>query len=143
MRTRSITVTAVAAAVLAISGGTALAMGAAAERPAGAVSLASSPPSPPYGQQPVPAGPVVDRAAAERTALQAAGGGVVTKSELDDSDDDSDAREWEIDVRNGDVEHEIDIDATTGQVTDQDTDDSRDDDRSDDRSDDRDDERDD
>lgn len=144
MSTRSITVTVVAAAVLAIGGGTALAMGAGADRPTGTMTLASSqqPPSgSPTAPADPPAGTTIDRGTAERTAVQVAGGGVVTKSELDDRNDDGDPREWEIDVRNGAVLHEVEIDAATGEVTerDQDRDDDRrggDDDDRDDRDDD-------
>ncbi len=132
MSTRSITVTAVAAAVLAIGGGTALAMGAGAERPAAAVTPASSQQQLP---PPVPAapGPAVDRGTAEQTARQVAGGGVVTKTELDDRDDDGDPREWEVDVRNGNVLHEIEMNAVTGEVTEHDQHGLRDDDGRDDR----------
>lgn len=134
MSTRSITVTAVAAAALAIGGGTALAMGAGAERPTGAVTLASSQQQP-TGSPTAPAGPAsgptIDRGTAEKTAIQVAGGGVVTKSELDDRDDDGDPREWEVDVRNGNALHEIEMDAVTGEVTEHDKDGVRDDDRDD------------
>lgn len=120
--TRSLTVTAVAAAVLAIGGGTALAMGAGADQPTGTMTLASGQQQPTASPSPAapaapPAGTTIDRGTAERTALQVAGGGVVTKSELDDRDDDGDPREWEIDVRNGATLHEIEMNAATGEVT--------------------------
>src|SRR5262249_41012387 len=97
----------------------------AADQPTGTMTLASG------GQQPTasgsptapaapPAGTTIDRGTAERTAVQVAGGGVVTKSELDDRDDDGDPREGEIDVRNGNVLHEIEMNAATGEVTEHD-----------------------
>ncbi|WP_345653800.1 PepSY domain-containing protein, partial [Pseudonocardia tropica] len=104
---------------------------------------------------PATAAPAVDGAAAERAGLAAAGGGRVTASEFesddrDDRDDDgSDDRDhWEVEVRNGTTEHDIDIDAATGAVLDHDVDhhdrdrldsDDHDDHHDDDRDDDRDD----
>ncbi|WP_132428645.1 PepSY domain-containing protein [Pseudonocardia endophytica] len=140
MSTRSITVTVVAAAVLAVGGGTALAMGAGADRSSSTMTLASSrsqPTGSPTAPATPPAGTTIDRGTAERTAIQVAGGGVVTKSELDDRDDDGDPREWEVDVRNGSGLHEIEMNAVTGEVTEHDQDGLRDDDGRDDRDDDR------
>ncbi|MEQ3550346.1 PepSY domain-containing protein [Pseudonocardia nematodicida] len=67
-----------------------------------------------------PAGPTVDRARAERIALDAAGGGRVTEIEFERADDD-DRDHWEIEVRNGPVEHDLEIDAATGAILDHDT----------------------
>ncbi|MEJ8280527.1 PepSY domain-containing protein [Pseudonocardia spirodelae] len=161
MRT-PLTVTAVAATgLLLVGGGTALALGhggapaapatvtavpAAAVTPTGSVlppelpRTAAAVPAP-------PAAPAVDRAAAERIALDAVGGGRVTGAEFDRHDDDrdddrsddrSDDRDhWEIEIRDGAVEHDVDVDAATGQVLDHDTDTDTDDDRSGDDRDDR------
>ena len=79
------------------------------------------------------AGPVVvDDGSADpaplRRAVERAGGGQVVKVEFDRADDDrdddrSDGRDhWEVEVVNGTTEHDLDIDATTGQVLDHDVD---------------------
>lgn len=61
--------------------------------------------------------PGVDRAAAERIALDRVGGGRVTdETELDD--DNNDRRIWEVEVTNGTGEHDLDIDAANGAVVD-------------------------
>ncbi|MEU8491685.1 PepSY domain-containing protein [Pseudonocardia alni] len=151
MRT-PLTVAAVAATgLLLVGGGTALALGAGGAPdeltvvPTGAAIARTAdllPPelprtaaaTAPADPAPAPA-PAVDRAAAERAALAAAGGGRVTEVEFDraDSDDDrhdddrdddrSDGRDhWEVEVVNGTTEHDLDIDATTGQVLDHDVD---------------------
>lgn len=160
MRT-PLTVAAVAATgLLLVGGGTALALGAGGAPdeltvvPTGAAIARTAdllPPelprtaaaTAPADPAPAPA-PAVDRAAAERAALAAAGGGRVTEVEFDraDSDDDrhdddrdddrSDGRDhWEVEVVNGTTEHDLDIDATTGQVLDHDVDRHDDDDRHD------------
>lgn len=163
MRT-PLTVAAVAATgLLLVGGGTALALGAGGAPdeftvvPTGAAiartadllppelprTAAPTAPAATAPATPTPAAPAVDRAAAERAALAAAGGGRVTKSEWesadrDDRDDDgSDDRDhWEVEVRNGTTEHDIDIDAATGRVLDHDVDHHDGDDRDDDRDDD-------
>ncbi|GAA1077994.1 PepSY domain-containing protein [Pseudonocardia alni] len=147
MRT-PLTVAAVAATgLLLVGGGTALALGAGGAPdeltvvPTGAAIARTADLLPPELPRtagpaaPAPAPPAVDRAAAERAALAAAGGGRVTEVEFDraDSDDDrhdddrdddrSDDRDhWEVEVVNGTTEHDLDIDATTGQVLDHDVD---------------------
>jgi hypothetical protein len=143
-----LTVAAVAATgLLLVGGGTALALGAGGASdeltvvPTGAAIARTADLLPPELPRtaapaaPAPAPPAVDRAAAERAALAAAGGGRVTEVEFDraDSDDDrhdddrdddrSDGRDhWEVEVVNGTTEHDLDIDATTGQVLDHDVD---------------------
>lgn len=166
MRT-PLTVAAVAATgLLLVGGGTALAFGAGgapdelAVVPTSAAIARTADPLPPELPRtdasapttaaPAPPAPAVDRAAAERAALAAAGGGRVTKVEFDsddrdDHDDDRDAGDddrdhWEVEVLNGTIEHDIDIDAATGQVLDHDRDDQADD-HADDRDDHRDDHR--
>lgn len=166
MRT-PLTVAAVAATgLLLVGGGTVLALGAGGAPdevtvvPTGAaiartadllppeLPRAATPTAPAAVASAAPAAPAVDRAAAERAALAAAGGGRVTTSEWesadrddrdDDRDDDgrSDDRDhWEVEVRNGTTEHDIDIDAATGRVLDHDVDRQDGDDRHDDRDDD-------
>ncbi len=147
MRT-PLTVAAVAATgLLLVGGGTALALGAGGAPdeltvvPTGAAIARTAdllPPelprtaaaTAPADPAPAPA-PAVDRAAAERAALAAAGGGRVTEVEFDraDSDDDrhdddrdDDRDHWEVEVVNGTTEHDLDIDAATGQVLDHDVD---------------------
>ncbi|RZT88611.1 peptidase YpeB-like protein [Pseudonocardia sediminis] len=147
MAARSLTLAAVATAgLLALGGGTALALGAGSETPATPVSLTAAGTTPADGTAPgAPApgaAPAIDRATAERIALERVGGGRITDStELDDDDDDR--RVWEVEVTNGTAEHDVDVDSATGAVVDHDTDDLRDgddrddnDDRDDDRADD-------
>lgn len=168
MRT-PLTVAAVAATgLLLVGGGTALAFGAGGAPdeltvvPTGAAIARTAdllPPelprtdaTAPTTAAPAPPAPAVDRAAAERAALAAAGEGRVTKVEFesadrDGRDDDGDTGDddrdhWEVEILNGTIEHDIDIDAATGQVLDHDRDDhadDRDDHRDDHRNDDRDD----
>lgn len=126
MRTRT-TVAALAAGLFLVGGGTALALapGDAAIAP---VALSSVTGAPPAGA----AAPAVDRAAAERIALERAGGGQVTEVEFDRADDDRDDADdrddrddrdhWEIEVSNGGTEHDIDVDAATGEILDHDVD---------------------
>ncbi|WP_224386977.1 PepSY domain-containing protein [Pseudonocardia sp. ICBG1293] len=164
MRT-PLTVAAVAATgLLLVGGGTALALGKGgapdefAVVPTGAAiartadllppelprTAATAPAAP--APAPAPAAPAVDRAAAERAALAAAGGGRVTEVEFDRADSDDDGHDddrdddrshgrdhWEVEVVNGTTEHDLDIDAATGQVLDHDVDqhDGDDDDRHD------------
>lgn len=167
MRT-PLTVAAVAATgLLLVGGGTALALGAGGapdeltvvptgaaiartadllppELPRTAVPTAPAAATAPAA--PTPAPPAVDRAAAERAALAAAGGGRVTEVEFDRADSDDDRHDddrdddrshgrdhWEVEVVNGTTEHDLDIDAATGQVLDHDVDRHDGDDRHDDR----------
>ncbi|WP_218613603.1 PepSY domain-containing protein [Pseudonocardia sp. KRD291] len=139
MAARTLTVAAVATAgLLALGGGTALALGSGSDGPVTPVSLAAADTAP---------APGVDRAAAERIALDRVGGGRITDgTELDDDDDDRQV--WEVEVTNGTAEHDLDVDAANGAVVEHDTDDlrngdDRDDDRADDRGSDRDDQADD
>lgn len=142
MRT-PVTIAAVAATgLLLVGGGTALALGAdaGAAAPALAATAAGAPDRPG-----APGAPAVDRATAELIALERAGGGQITKVEFDragdDRDDDRDDRDhWDVAIRTPGVEHDVDVDAVTGEVLDHDIDR---DDRSDDDRDDRDDRRDD
>jgi hypothetical protein len=163
MRT-PLTVAAVAATgLLLVGGGTALALGHGGpdeQTPVTALPVAAIAPAVPGGPAPTtgvvppelpvpaaeraPAGAAVDRAAAERTALDAAGAGRVTDAEFDragdDRDDDRDDRDdrhddrdhWEIEIRDGGTEHDIDVDAATGAVLDHDVDHDDRDDRHDD-----------
>jgi uncharacterized membrane protein YkoI len=80
----------------------------------------------------------ISRATAEKIALTAAGGGRVTKVERETEHG---RPVFDIEVRNGAVEHDIDVDRETGAVLRHkvDRDDDRDDKGSDDRDDDRDD----
>ncbi|GAA1386654.1 hypothetical protein GCM10009613_20960 [Pseudonocardia kongjuensis] len=147
MRTRTTVAAVAATGLLLIGGGTALALGSgsgatqapvaptaatAPELPAsGSVPDPAPGAAPGAGPAPVAPQPAVDRATAERIALELAGGGRVTEVEFDradrDDDDDRDDRDhWEIDIRDGAVEHEIDVDAATGEILDHDID--RDDD---------------
>ncbi|MDN5917157.1 MAG: PepSY domain-containing protein [Pseudonocardia sp.] len=123
MEARTLTVAAVATAgLLALGGGTALTLGAGAENAVTPVSLAATDTTP---------APGVDRAAAERIALDRVGDGTITdRTELDD--DDHDRQVWEVEVTNGTVEHDLDVDAANGAVIDHDTDDLRDGDDGDD-----------
>lgn len=122
-----ISVAALAATGLLLVGG-----GAACASPAGvavtpaAQSTADTAPAP-------GAGAAVDRAAAERIAVERAGGGQVVKVEFDRADDDrdddrdddsrSDGRDhWEVEVRTDDAGHDVDVDAATGEVLDHDID---------------------
>ena len=75
-----------------------------------------------------------------RDAVERAGGGQVVTVEFDRADDDrdddsrSDGRDhWEVEVRTADAEHDVDVDAATGEVLDHDVDrnDRTDDDRDD------------
>ncbi|MBP2365554.1 PepSY domain-containing protein [Pseudonocardia parietis] len=140
----SITVAALAATgLLLVGGGTALALGA--DEPTVAVAPTSATAEAQPGNAPQPA---VDRAAAERIALERAGGGRVTEVEFDRADDDrDDAAElddrddrdhWEVEVRNGAADHDVDVDAATGEILDYeiDNDDRDDNDDQDDRDDD-------
>lgn len=139
MRT-PVTIAAVAATgLLLVGGGTALALGAdaGAAAPALAATAAGAPDRPG-----APGAPTVDRATAELIALERAGGGQITKVEFDragdDRDDDRDDRDhWDVEIRTPGVEHDVDVDAATGEVLDHDID--RDDDRDDRRDDDGDD----
>ncbi|BBG02664.1 MULTISPECIES: PepSY domain-containing protein [Pseudonocardia] len=136
MLTRTTIAAIAATGLLLIGGGTALALGSgsgAAQVPV-APAAASAPELPGAGPDPAAQGtpqPVVDRATAERIALDRAGAGRVTevefdRADLDDDDDRYDRDHWEIEIRDGAVEHEIDVDAVTGEILDHDID--RDDD---------------
>ena len=139
-----LTVAAVAATGLLLVGG-----GAALALDSGTPEVGVAPASVSTDAQPAAPGapqPAVDRATAERIALERAGGGRVGEVEFDRADDDRDDADdrddrddrdhWEVEVRNGAVEHDVDVDAATGEVLDHDIDrDDRDDDRSDDRDD--------
>ncbi|MER5671404.1 PepSY domain-containing protein [Pseudonocardia alni] len=115
-----------ATGLLLVGGGAACASPAEVAVTPAAQSTADTAPAP-------GAGAAVDRAAAERIAVERAGGGQVVKVEFDraddgrddDRDDDSrsDGRDhWEVEVRTTDAEHDIDVDAATGEVLDHDID---------------------
>lgn len=135
----SITVAALAATgLLLVGGGTALAAGNDEPTVAVAPTSASADAQPANAPQ-----PAVDRAAAERIALERAGGGQVTEVEFDRHDDDRDDADerddrddrdhWEIEVRGGAADHDVDVDAATGEILDHEIDnDDRDDDGDDD-----------
>lgn len=143
-----ITVAALAATgLLLVGGGTALALGG--DEPTVAVNPASVSAEAQPAAAPQQAGapqPIIDRATAERIALERAGGGQIVEVEFDRADDDRDDADdrddrddrdhWEIEIRNGAAEHDVDVDAATGEVLDHDIDhDDRDDDDRDDRDD--------
>lgn len=135
----SITVAALAATgLLLVGGGTALAAGN--DEPTVAVAPTSASAEAQPGNAPQP---VVDRAAAERIALERVGGGQVTEVEFDRDDDDRDDADerddrdhWEIEVRNGAADHDVDVDAATGEILDYEIDNDDRDDRDDDGDDD-------
>ncbi|MEV1292376.1 PepSY domain-containing protein [Pseudonocardia sp. NPDC049635] len=146
MRTRTTVATIAATGLLLIGGGTALALGSgtdpdrtpvtpasvtAPELPGAGAAAASASDAGAAPAAPGAAQPAVDRATAERIALELVGAGRVTEVEFDrEDDDDRDDRDdrdhWEIEIRDGHVEHEIDVDAATGEILDHDID--RDDD---------------
>lgn len=126
-----------ATGLLLVGGGAACASPAEIAVTPAAQSAADTAPAP-------GAGAAVDRAAAERVAVERAGGGQVVTVEFDRADDDrdddrdddsrSDGRDhWEVEVRTADAEHDVDVDAATGEVLDHDVDrnDRTDDDRDD------------
>ncbi|MBN9796710.1 PepSY domain-containing protein [Pseudonocardia alni] len=122
-----------ATGLLLVGGGAACASPAEIAVTPAAQSAADTAPAP-------GAGAAVDRAAAERIAVERAGGGQVVTVEFDRADDDrdddsrSDGRDhWEVEVRTADAEHDVDVDAATGEVLDHDVDrnDRTDDDRDD------------
>ncbi|MEU9818662.1 PepSY domain-containing protein [Pseudonocardia alni] len=126
-----------ATGLLLVGGGAACASPAEVAVTPAAQSTADTAPAP-------GAGAAVDRAAAERTAVERAGGGQVVEVEFDRSDDgrnddrDDDSRSdgrdhWEVEVRTADAGHDVDVDAATGEVLDHDIDrnDRTDDDRDD------------
>ena len=122
-----------ATGLLLVGGGAACASPAEVAVTPAAQSAADTAPAP-------GAGAAVDRAAAERIAVERAGGGQVVTVEFDRADDDrdddsrSDGRDhWEVEVRTADAEHDVDVDAATGEVLDHDVDrnDRTDDDRDD------------
>jgi len=127
MKTRLFVLAGATAALLVAAGGVALASNAADDRPA-AVTVAA-PAAVPAAPTDVPPGlpaavpaavpdaapPAVDRAAAERIALDHVGGGRISDgSELEWEHG---VRVWEVEVTDGAVEHDLDVDATTGAVT--------------------------
>ncbi|MEQ3550350.1 PepSY domain-containing protein [Pseudonocardia nematodicida] len=126
MRT-PLTIAAVAATgLLLVGGGTAVALGAGEPETVSVVPTTAA-----ADAQPVPEPPAVDRAGAERIALELVGAGRVTDAEFDEADrDDDDDRydrdHWEIEIHDGPVEHDVDVDAATGEILDHDID--RDDD---------------
>ncbi|MBO4236614.1 PepSY domain-containing protein [Pseudonocardia alni] len=135
-----------ATGLLLVGGGAACASPAEVAVTPAAQSTADTAPAP--GAR-AGAGAAVDRAAAERIAVERAGGGQVVEVEFDRADDDrdddrdddsrSDGRDhWEVEVRTADAGHDVDVDAATGEVLDHDIDrnDRTDDDRTDDDSDD-------
>lgn len=134
----SITVAALAATgLLFVGGGTALVLGG--DEPSVAVTPTSASAGAQPGNAPQPA---VDRAAAERIALERAGGGRVTGVEFDRADDDRDDADefddrddrdhWEIEVGNHATHHDADVDAATGEILDYEIDNDDRDDRHDD-----------
>lgn len=87
-----------------------------------------------------PAGGGIDEAAARQIAVRAAGGGQVEDVERETEH----GREvWDVEVTVGGVEHDVDVDAATGEVTRHETDDDRADERDGDGADERDDDGDD
>ena len=111
---------------------------ASASAPRGAASPGGSA-SPSTGGA-APAGSGIDEATARAIAVRAAGGGHVQDVERETEHG---RAVWDVDVIAGGVEHDIDVDAATGQVTRHETDDERDDHGDDQRDDHGDDERDD
>jgi len=130
MKTRLFVLAGATAALLVAAGGVALASNAADDRPAAVtVAAPAAVPAAPTDVLPavpaaVPAAapdaspdasaPAVDRAAAERIALDHVGGGRISDgSELEWEHG---VRVWEVEVTDGVVEHDLDVDATTGAV---------------------------
>jgi len=123
MKTRLFVLAGATAALLVAAGGVALASNGADDRPAAvtvavpAAAPAAAPAVPAAVPAAVPdaAAPAVDRAAAERIALDHVGGGRISDgSELEWEHG---VRVWEVEVTDGAVEHDLDVDATTGAVT--------------------------
>ena len=120
MSARTLTVAAIATAgLIAIGGGTALAAGAGgSDQPITLTAADTAPPG-------------IDRAAAERIAIERVGGGRITdRTELDDDDR---RQVWEVEVTNGTIDHDLDVDAATGEIVEHDIDDLRNGDDADDR----------
>ncbi|MEV0898247.1 PepSY domain-containing protein [Actinoplanes sp. NPDC049802] len=135
-RTATAAVFAAGSLVVLGFGGAALAGGAEGVRPGALVSpstTVSEPAGPsgapsPAGSSTAPAGGDVTADEARAIALRAVPGGTVESVE---QETEHGRLVWEVDVLAGGVEHDLDVDATTGEVTRHETDDDSDSDDSD------------
>ncbi|MTK01112.1 PepSY domain-containing protein [Micromonospora sp. CP22] len=111
---------------------------AATAPPSGTTTADPTAPADPTGtpvppSQPATEGDAVSMERAVEIALAQVGGGQVTETERDEEDG---RAVWEVEIVNGDTEHEIDVDRQTGEIVkaeqepvdDDDDDDDRDDD---------------